>query len=370
LLSVSQENSLQIFKECFEPMNRTRRAFLSGSAAFGAAIVAGQLDRPDSVSAQANRVVNLYSARHYDTDKAIYDSFTKKTGIKVNLLEAEADKLIERIKSEGANSPADLFITVDIARLWRAQEAGIFQPVSSKVLQSAVPSHLRDASGLWVGLSKRARVIVYNKAKVKPSQLSTYEALVDPQWKGRLISRSSASVYNQSLVASILAASGEAKTLEWVKGIVRNFARPPEGNDVSQIKAVAAGVADLTIVNTYYVARLMKSDKAEDKAVASQVGVFFPNQGNRGTHVNLSGGGVIKTAPNRDAAIKFLEHLVSKESQDQFARSNNEYPVVPGVALDTVVAGFGKFKEDKVSATAIGKNTAQAIKILNQAGWK
>jgi iron(III) transport system substrate-binding protein len=356
-------------------MKITRRVFLASGAAM-AAVAAGEFGKMNRASAQANRVVNLYSARHYDTDTSIYDNFTKKTGIKVNLIEAEADKLIERIKSEGANSPADVLITVDAGRLWRAQADGILQPISSSVLTAAVPSYLRSPSGYWFGLSKRARVIVYNKDKVKPSELSTYEDLASPKWKGRLLTRSSNSVYNQSLVGSLLAAHGEAETETWIKGLIANLSRQPEGNDTAQIKAVASGVGDLTLVNTYYVARILKSDKAEDKAIADKIGVFFPNQSNRGTHINISGGGVIKTAPNRAAAIQFLEHLASKESQEIFAGSNNEYPVLRGVATDSVVAQFddylpGKtFKEDKLNAAEIGRLNGDALKVMDRAGWK
>jgi iron(III) transport system substrate-binding protein len=356
-------------------MKITRRVFLASGAAM-AAVAAGKFGKMNRASAQANRVVNLYSARHYDTDTSIYDSFTKKTGIKVNLIEADADKLIERIKSEGANSPADVLITVDAGRLWRAQADGILQPISSRVLTAAVPTYLRSPSGYWFGLSKRARVIVYNKDKVKPSELSTYEDLTNPKWKGRILTRSSNSIYNQSLVGSMLAAQGEAKTEAWIKGFIANLARQPEGNDTAQIKAVASGVGDLTLVNTYYVARILKSDKAEDKAIADKIGVFFPNQGNRGTHINISGGGVIKTAPNRAAAIQFLEHLASKESQEIFAGSNNEYPVLRGVATDSVVAQFDDylpsktFKEDKLNAAEIGRLNGDALKVMDRAGWK
>lgn len=351
-------------------MSITRRVFLASGAAM-AAVAADQLMRSRTSLAQNARVVNLYSARHYDTDNALYESFTKKTGIKVNLVEAQADKLIERIKSEGANSPADVLITVDAGNLWRAQEAGILQPVTSRTLQAAIPANLRDPKGHWFGLSKRARVIVYNKDRVKPSDLSTYEALADSAWKGRVIIRSSSNIYNQSLTGAILAAQGPQKTENWAKGLVANFARSPEGNDTAQIKAVASGLADVSIVNTYYVIRLAKSDKPEEKEIASKIGVFFPNQRDRGTHVNISGGAVAKNAPNRAAAIAFLEHLVSREAQDIFARSNNEYPVLKGVSMDPVLASYGRnFKEDKLSAAVFGKNNAEALKIMDRAGWK
>ncbi len=322
-----------------------------------------------------DRVINLYSARHYGTDTAIYDSFTRKTGIKVNLVEADADKLIERIKSEGVNSPADVIITVDAGRLARAQDAGILQAVNSPVLNAAIPSNLRDPNGLWFGLAKRARVILYNKDKVRPSELSTYEDLANAKWKGRLIARSSTHVYNQSLTGAILAAYGESKTEAWARGLVANFARSPEGNDTAQIRAIAAGVADVTFVNTYYLPRLAKSDKPEDKAVAAKIGVFFPNQGagDRGVHVNISGGAVLKTAPHRDAAVQFLEHLVSREAQEIFAKSSYEYPVLSGVAIDPILASYGdlaKLKQDKLNAATFGKNNRLALQIMDRAGWK
>lgn len=350
-------------------MNITRRTFLASGAAM-AAVAAGEFGKHRPAAAQSNSVLNLYSARHYDTDTALYESFTQKTGVKINLIEAPADKLIERIKSEGANSPADVLLTVDAGNLWRAQEAGLLLPVSSKVLQSAIPANLREPQGQWFGLSKRARVIVYNKSKVKPAELSTYEDLANSKWKGRLISRSSSNVYNQSLTGSILAAHGERKTEDWAKGIAVNFAQSPKGNDTAQIKDVAAGVADLTFVNTYYVARLLKSNKPEEKEIASKIGVFFPNQRDRGTHVNISGGGVVKTTNNRQAAIRFLEHLASPEAQAIFARGNNEYPVRSGIAIDPVLASFGKFKEDRVNAAVFGRNNSMALKVMDRAGWK
>lgn len=353
----------------FEKMNITRRALLALGTTI-IAVTAGSFAQYPLVNAQANRVLNLYSSRHYDTDKALYEGFTKRTGIKVNVVEAPADKLIERIKSEGANSPADVLITVDAGNLWRAEEAGLLQPISSRALQSAVPANLRDPEGNWFGLTKRARAIIYNKNRVKPSELSTYEDLANPKWKGRVIMRSSSNVYNQSLTGSLLAVHGAKKTEEWAKGLVANFARPPQGNDTAQIKDVAAGVGDVTFANTYYVVRLMESDKPEDRDVVSKIGVFFPNQRDRGTHVNISGGGVVKTSKNRDAAIKFLEYLVSPEAQTIFAKGNNEYPVRANVAIDPKLAGLGKFKEDRINASVFGRNNRQALMIMDRAGWK
>jgi len=361
-------------------MKTTRRVFLAASGLlataawnWGKQTLASEstiTNQAPAYIAQADRVVNLYSARHYDTDTQLYESFTRKTGIKVNLVEAEADALIERIKSEGANSPADVLITVDAARLWRAAEAGILQPVQSTVLSRSIPQEFRDPNGLWFGLSQRARVIMYNKEKVRLTDLSTYEDLTNAKWRGRVLVRSSTHLYNQSLTASVLAAHGAKLTEDWARGLVANFARPPEGNDIAQIKAVASGVGDVALCNSYYLVRLAKSSKRSDKEIAAKVGMFFPNQPDRGTHVNLSGGGVVKTSRNQDAAIKFLEHLVSREAQTIFASSNNEYPVLAGVPLDSVLASYGRFKRDPISMATIGKNTPEALRIMDRAGWK
>jgi iron(III) transport system substrate-binding protein len=325
---------------------------------------------------QSEQVVNLYSARHYDIDKQLYEQFTKDTGIKVNVLEGESDELIERIKNEGEQSPADVFLTVDAGRLWRAQEAGIFQPVTSEVLTNKVPENLREPNGEWFGLTTRARVLVYNKANVQPSELSTYEDLADPKWKGKICVRSSGNVYNQSLVGSMVETKGAEATEQWVKGLVANFARQPEGGDVDQIKAVAAGQCDVAISNHYYWARLAKSEKASDQEAIQKTAVFFPNQGegdapeNRGTHINISGMGLVKSAPHPESAIKFMEFLVSPVAQKVFAEGNSEYPVVEGVEIDPVVAELGKFKVDSVNVASYGRNNPKVIEIVDRAGWK
>ncbi|NJK39116.1 MAG: Fe(3+) ABC transporter substrate-binding protein [Oscillatoriales cyanobacterium RM2_1_1] len=346
----------------------TRRVFLAGSAALGA-IMVGEMGQPGPSIANPKQI-NLYSARHYDTDNQIYQGFTNKTGIKVNLVEAKAEELVERIKSEGAKSPADVFLTVDAGNLWRAQQAGILQPVSSSVLAKAIPGNLRDPNNQWFGFSKRARVIVYDKSKVNPAQLSTYEDLANPKWKGKVLTRSSSNIYNQSLVAGMIETLGKPNTEKWAKGLVTNFARSPEGNDTAQIQAVAAGAAPLAIVNSYYLARLAASSKPEDKAVAQKVGMFFPNQRSRGTHINISGGGVVKTAPNKAGAIQFLEYLASPEAQKIFALGNNEYPVVAGVAIPASLSQYGTFKADPVNVAAYGKSNAEAIQLMDRAGWK
>ena len=347
-----------------------RRAFLATGTAM-TAVALGQLRRKAPAIARPN-TLNLYSSRHYNTDDDLYDSFTRETGVRINLVEGNADQLIERVKSEGRNSPADILLTVDGGRLWRAKESGILQPISSSVLASKVPAYLRDPNGTWYAFSKRARVLMYNKNKVNPADLSTYEALADPKWRGKILTRSSSNIYSQSLTGSMLAVHGEQQTLEWARGLVANFARPPEGNDTAQIRACAAGAGDVAIANSYYIARLVKSNKPEDRDVASKIGVFFPNQGpgERGTHVNISGGGVTRNAPNREAAIKFLEHLVSWQSQQFFAEGNNEYPVVEGVPLDPVLTGFGNFKADSLNPDVFGRNNPAALRIMDRAGWK
>jgi len=350
-------------------MNKISRRVLLGSIPVGI-IALATYRHEDSVAQNASGVVNLYSARHYDTDNIIYQAFTKKTGIKVNLVEADAAKLIERIKSEGRNSPADVILTVDAGNLYRAQAEGLLQPVKSRLLETRIPSNLREPSGLWFGLTKRARVIMFNKDKVNPAMLSTYEDLASPRWRGKVITRSSTHVYNQSLVASMVASNGVKKSEDWIKRFVANFARPPEGNDTAQIRAVAAGVADLAVVNTYYLPRLAKSNKPEDRQVAAKIGVFFPNQNNRGTHINISGAGVAKNAPNRAAAIKFIEYLTEYESQRIFASNNNEYPVLRGVPLDPILGSYGQFKEDEVSAVELGRNNKTAIQIMDRGGWR
>ena len=346
----------------------TRRFFLT-TGATTAAVAASQLGNIKSGLTQ-NQQINLYSSRHYNTDEELYEIFTNQTGIKVNLIEGKADELIERIKSEGANSPADILITVDAGRLWRAEQAGIFAPVSSEILTSKIPANLRHPDNLWFGFVKRARVIMYNKDTVDPTMLSTYENLADDQWQDRLVIRSSSNIYNQSLVAGLIEVHGSQQVEEWCRGVVDNFARSPEGNDRAQIEAVAAGLADLAVANTYYLPRYAKDPDPAKQAIFQQIGVFFPNQEGRGTHVNISGGGLVKTAPNREGAIAFLEYLASPAAQTFFAQGNNEYPVVEGIPIDPIVGSFGTFKEDTTNVLAYGANSAEAVQIMDRAGWK
>jgi iron(III) transport system substrate-binding protein len=314
--------------------------------------------------------LNIYTSRHYQTDEALYDRFTELTGIRINRLEGKGDQLIERIRSEDVNSPADILITVDAGRLWRAEQAGLFQPVQSAVLEERVPAHLRHPDGLWFGFSTRARLIFYNKQEIEPGAVKTYEDLADPRWQGRVCIRSSGNIYNQSLLGAIIAADGEAEAEGWAQGVVNNFARHPTGGDTDQIRSVAAGECGLAVANSYYFARLLKSEKAEDKAVVASLGVVFPNQEGRGAHVNVSGAGVLKHAPHPEAAVKFLEYLVSEEAQHYFADANNEYPAVNGVAANSVLDQLGSFKADPLNVSVLGEVQPQAQRIFDRVGWE
>lgn len=321
-----------------------------------------------SVQAQE---VNVYNSRHYNTDRVIYETFTKSTGIKVNIIEGNHDELIQRMKSEGASSPADLFITVDAGRLAAAAKEGLLAPVTSPALDAIkVPANLRDPNGAWWGLSSRARIVVYARDRVKPEQVKNYEDLAKPEWKGRVLTRSGTHPYSLALTASIIEAQGEEKTEEWVKGLVANLARPPQGGDTDQIRAVAVGEGDLAIANTYYVGKLITSAKQEDREVAAKIGVIFPNQDNRGTHVNLSGAGVVKTSKNQENARKLLEYLLSPEAQRLFADGNMEYPVNPAVQPHPELVKLGTFKAADVNAAAFAAYTPQALRIMDRAGWK
>ncbi|WP_428828308.1 Fe(3+) ABC transporter substrate-binding protein [Azonexus sp. IMCC34842] len=315
-----------------------------------------------------DKILNLYSARHYQTDEALYANFTQQTGIKINRIEGKEDELLERIKNEGANSPADVFLTVDAARLAKAHELGLFAPVVSKSLESRIPAHLRTED--WFSFSTRARVIVYNKAAVKAEDVQNYEDLANPKLKGKFCSRSGSHPYNLSLMASIIAHQGEAKAEELARGMVANFARAPKGGDTDQIKAVSAGECGLTISNTYYVARLLRSTKPEDQKLMAKVGVVWPNQGTTGTHINVSGGGMMKTAPHKEAAVKFLEYLASDQAQRYFADGNNEWPVVDSVKVaNPALDSLGKFKADKLPVKNLAMYQTKAQIIFDRAGF-
>lgn len=345
-----------------------KNLLLSAFACAGIAALSACSEAQEDSAVRITGEVNLYSSRHYDTDLALYDDFTKATGIKVNRIEADADALIERIQSEGEFSPADILITVDAGRLWRAEQAGVLAPVDSAVLKERIPANLRHPDGLWFGLSTRARIIIYNKAAGAPAGLANYADLANPAFKGDICVRSSSNIYNISLLSSIVAHNGAAEGEAWAMGVVANFAKPPQGNDTANIEAVAAGECRISMVNTYYLARYAGGD-AKGKAIFDKVGMIFPDQAGSGTHVNISGAGVVKTAPNRDNAVKFLEYLTSESAQRYFADGNNEYPAANGLKASSAVEQLGTFKPDTLSVAAIGKGQAEAVRIFDRAGW-
>ena len=321
-------------------------------------------------AAAQEKVLNLYSSRHYQTDEALYANFTRQTGIRINRIEAGEDPLIERMKNEGARSPADVLVTVDAGRLWRAEQAGLLQPVRSKVLDERIPAELRHPDGLWYAFSVRARPIFYLKGAVNPADIQNYEDLANPKLKGKICVRSSSNIYNLSLMSSMIASAGPEKAEAWARGVVANMARAPKGGDTDQLTALAAGECQVAIANTYYYVRLAKSDKPQERAIAEKIGVVFPNQSGRGTHVNISGAGVAKHAPNKASAIRFLEYLSSPEAQAYFANGNNEYPVVGAVKDNKELAALGTFKRDSVNVSLYGRNQGAAQMAYDRAGWK
>ncbi|WP_299193828.1 Fe(3+) ABC transporter substrate-binding protein [uncultured Erythrobacter sp.] len=341
-----------------------KRMILAAAMAF-AVTACSQSDAPASDAGE----VNVFSSRHYDTDLALYEDFTEQTGITVNLIEADADALIERIVSEGDLTSADLLVTVDAGRLWRAEEAGILAPVESDVLGERLPAHLRHPDGLWFGLSTRARVIIYNRAAGTPEGLEDYADLADPAWRGDICIRSSSNIYNISLLSSMIANQGAEAAESWASGVVANFARDPQGNDTAQIESVAAGECRIAVVNTYYLARFAGSEEPEQRAIFDALGVIFPDQDGNGTHVNVSGAGLVAGAPNRDNAIAFLEYLTSESAQRYFADGNNEYPAVEGLQANSAVEQLGTFRADTLNAAEIGRNQRQAVEIFDRAGW-
>ena len=321
-------------------------------------------------AATAEQVVNVYSHRHYPADRKVNEMFTAKTGIAVRLVNADADQLIERLKSEGENSPADVLVTVDAGKLQTAAEAGLLQTLDSEVLRKATPENLRDAEGRWYPYTIRARVILVAKDRVKPGEIKTYEDLAKPEWKGRVLARSSSSSYNLSLLASLVAANGEEAAKAWAKGVVANFARPPQGGDRDQIKSCAAGLADVCISNTYYFGLLANSADEADRALAEKMTIVFPNQEGRGAHVNISGAGVTKHAKNVANAKAYLEFLVSPEAQKEIANNTYEYPVSMDLTLSPIHQQWGEFKLDAETFSKIGQSQPAAIRIFDEAGWK
>ncbi|MGD8909750.1 MAG: Fe(3+) ABC transporter substrate-binding protein [Chromatiales bacterium] len=322
------------------------------------------------VLAAASGEVNLYSARKEALIKPLLDRFNEATGINVNLVTGKADVLLQRLQSEGRNSPADLLITTDAGRLHRAKEAGVTQAVESPLLNKLVPASFRDPQGHWFGLSLRARPILYVKERIDPDALSSYEALTDPQWRGRICIRSSSNIYNQSLVASMIAANGAEASERWAKGLVNNFARAPKGGDRDQIKAAAAGLCDIAIANTYYLAGMLTSMDAAQRESAGKLAVFWPNQTGRGAHVNISGVSVTRAAKNRENAIRLLEFLLSEEAQSWYAQRNGEYPVRSDVAPSDLLNSWGPFKMDTLNLSRLGELNPQAVRLMDRAGWK
>jgi iron(III) transport system substrate-binding protein len=348
-------------------MKITRVLAAASLAAFATAL-------PTAASAQ-EKVLNLYSARHYQTDESLYANFTKATGVRINRVDADDAGILARLKSEGTASPADVILLVDAARLWRAETDGLFQPVKSALLEQRIPATLRGADAgqgsQWFGFSTRARVIVYNKASVVRADADTYEELGDPKNKGKVCTRSGSHPYNLSLFGAVMQHLGEPATEAWLKGMVANMARAPKGGDTDQIKAVASGECQIALTNTYYLARMMRSNNPEDRSVVEKVGVVFPNQSSWGTHVNIAGAGIAKNSPNRAAAQQFLEYLASEQAQAYFADGNNEWPVVAGAkTANPALDALGAFKAETIPVSVTGMNQTKVQQMLDRVGYK
>ncbi len=357
--------------KCIKPIILLAAGLIAAMLSTGCSSASGGAaeNSPETISAKAG-VVNLYTDRHYDSDDKLYSAFTQETGIKVNIVKGKSDELIERLKTEGADTEADLFITADAGRLHRAKVYNLLQPVDSRTLEENVPENLRDSENYWFGLTKRARVIVYAKNRVNPSELSTYEDLANPKWKGKILVRGADSVYNQSLIASFIEGMGEENTRNWAAGIVANMSRTPKGGDRDQAKAVAAGEGDIAIMNTYYFGLMLNSSDPEEKKAAEKLAIFFPDQDGAGTHINVSGAGVVKSAKNKDNAIRLLELMSSEKVQKSFAEANYEYPVIKSADTSDLLKSWGSFKEQPISLTKLGELNEKAVKIMNEAGWK
>ncbi len=325
-----------------------------------------------SIQKEKSNEVNLYSQRHYSVDELQYKNFTKKTGIKVNVVKANADELIERLKNEGENSPADLFVTVDAGKLYNARESGVLQKIPSEAINKNIREDVLDADNYWAPITFRSRIIVYSNKRVKKSDLSTYEDLANSKWKNRILVRSSSNAYNQALMSSLVANLGSEIAEKWSSAVVSNFARDPKGSDRDQVKAIAAGQGDLAIVNSYYIGLLLASEKEEEIKAGNSVSVFFPNQGegDRGSHINISALGLTKNSPNKENAIKLIEYLTSEEAQKVYVNNSYEYPANSLVQPSEIVKGWGEFKIDKLNLNALGEYRPEAIKIFDKTGWK
>jgi iron(III) transport system substrate-binding protein len=331
----------------------------------------GADDNNQSAAAVQNSgEVNLYTARHYDSDIPLYQQFEKETGIRINRIEGNADQLIARMQSEGANSPADLFITADAGALWRAQRAGLFQPSQSDMLAERVPENLREPGGNWYGFSRRARIVAYDPQKVRPEEVNSYEKLASPRFKGKLCVRSADSVYNLSLVGALIEAWGPEKTDQWVRGVVANMARPPEGGDRDQIRAVGAGVCEVALTNSYYFIRMANGEEARDRDIAGKLRLAFPNLAGQGAHVNISGGGVASNAPNRENAVKLLEFFASPQVQQHIARNNNEFPASAGVDAPAPVNAYANFQAHPMPVARFAARQPEAQSMMSRAGWR
>ena len=325
-----------------------------------------------SIQKEKSNEVNLYSQRHYSVDELQYKNFTKKTGIKVNVVKANADELIERLKNEGENSPADLFVTVDAGKLYNARESGVLQKIPNEAINKNIREDILDADSYWAPITYRSRIIVYSNERVSESDLSTYEDLANSKWKNRILVRSSSNAYNQALMSSLVANLGSENTEKWSSAVVSNFARDPKGSDRDQVKAIASGQGDLAIVNSYYIGLLLASEKEEEINAGNSVSVFFPNQGegDRGSHINISALGLTKNSPNRRNAIKLIEYLTSEEAQKVYVNNSYEYPANSLVQPSEIVRGWGEFKIDKLNLNALGEYRPEAIKIFDKTGWK
>ncbi|MEK0164832.1 Fe(3+) ABC transporter substrate-binding protein [Phaeobacter sp. JH20_36] len=332
-------------------------------------ILAGALVAAVATSAAAEGELNLYSSRHYDTDERLYSDFEEATGITINRIEGKADELIARMSAEGANSPADILLTVDTSRLARAKNEGLLQAIDSDILEARVPGYLQDADNQWFGFSQRARIIFFDKADVA-NPPKTYLDLADPAYKGQICIRSSTNTYNQTLLASIVTHHGEEAATDWAKGVVANMARAPQGGDTDQLRGIVSGECEIAVGNSYYFARSIRKDVKGLSAERDMIGWVFPAQDAEGAHMNLSGGGVAVNAPNKENAIKFLEYLASDQAQQYFSAGNDEYPAVPGVALAPSIAALGHFKPDDVQLSDVAQNIPTAQKIFNQVGWE
>jgi iron(III) transport system substrate-binding protein len=338
--------------------------------ALAAAALAACQPKAPAEAPGAARVLNVYTARHYDTDRQLYELFRKATGVRIRTLEMPPDQLIERIKAEGEGSPADVILMADAGALWRAEQAGLFQPVQSTTLSERIPAALRQADGRWFGFARRARVIAYDRAKVRPEEVATYESLAGPRFRGKVCVRSADNVYNLSLMGALIERWGRDKALNWAKGVVANFARQPQGGDIDQLRAIAAGACEAALTNTYYYLRLKGSDAAQDKAVIGKVAMSFPDQTGAGTHVNISGGGVAAHAPHKADAVRFLEFLTTSDAQRVVSGANHEFPAVAGAEAPEDVRAASRFKADPMSVEVYGRRQSEAQAVFDQAGWR